>query len=578
MKFLPFNIDVKYNVQLKINQNNNFVSGELILSPSKLPKLRIIESVMNNEKLYSLLSKKNNLKLITCKSGNENFTLIDCDIYDDLIYPKYIILGNPFTKYIDLKFNGAYICLKNFNEWFINKREIKNSVKGFKNNISMKAFKFKIKTRTNRIIEISNRYNCVPKQDDIDKQKIFIEEFPTIIIKPIDDSFSLDEIINFDYDIRMIFSFLIGEYSNTLYLWGSIKDENGYNQLLPIYYSCNYILTNGLSNYREGLMQYRYLIENKKFKPIFSNYFSNINFTKVWSRLFGILSYSGIWQYEILGYVSILNKYVESYSKGKGEVFPESSFKYIKDGLVKKLEELLKDIKKTDTNENISKTIKNSILKIPNTDIVSFQDKFDLWFSKINNDIKQIINFTKADFKVLKEIRDAAAHGKNIDYGYDLTGIYKLNYKLTLLLYHLVYLDLGLSGSDFLQNLSLSIHSLIRNSDINQKHLDRVSGRIDFIKVDDTTFAKIKLCKKYDIILEKNIEKELYIFNYELTKFLQNNWPKVSDTFHDVRDYIKHLYSGNVNEVIYKTAYIENKNEAIMIFGLCIVVKMNYSS
>lgn len=541
---LYYGIDKKYHVEFQIDNDSKIYKGELNLSPGKAPYLSIEKDFLKNDNSV--------IKMINCKSKTTSFLLLDSDNYTHILYPKYIIKGQPFDNYKEIKFAGLHLYLSNYYKWIINDR-VKNP------NTSNKIIKFDVKVEKtdSKFIKISNSYNYSIKEDEIEKRKSLIEKYPTIDISCINDTFSIDDIFNLSYEMKQIFSYLMGYSLNILYLWGYITkkyNNKEYEEWIPIYSSSIFKNQEILESKRDSFIKAEY-INKKKWEDIFTNFYSQDkykNFKLRWSRLIGLLDYNDIWDYEIAGYVSLFESQLDKFkSKQNNLVLPigEDEFKEFKENLNSKIDDFLNlnmTKKQQKKHENVSQSMKGYISKLRNYDYPTLMDKYDRWISTIDNRVKDIIDLNRNDFKLVKKFKDATSHANKLNYdNNDINNFFVTKNKISLFLFYLIYCELGFTSKEFIKFLNYNMHPLKLNAHINQEALDKTIGEILFIEINKNDF-----------------DNKNYSFNSEKTNEYKKNYGNEIKKYKFTEDYIKELYKNKKfkNVKYIGTIYITNQN------------------
>ena len=206
-----------------------------------------------------------------------------------------------------------------------------------------------------------------------------------------------------------------------------------------------------------------------------------------WLRLSSMKRYQDFWEYEVAAYVFILDSYVDAKTKSLPKKTKNSSTNKIE-----KLKARLQTSSSTFTQQQKDELIALTT-EIFGSKEHSFLDKYLHVVSQVDKDVIKIINLKDDDFKYLKRFRDDVAHGHplNVD-GSLSSNIPQLTDRLSLLLTYFAFLDFGLTSQDFIGCMSQTWNQIVRNSEINQLHLDRVSEMAEFIAVSAETLELFK--------------------------------------------------------------------------------------
>ncbi len=237
-------------------------------------------------------------------------------------------------------------------------------------------------------------------------------------------------------------------------------------------------------------------IENR-WQTIFEKYYSSSFRKDFWARFVGMMRYEGFLEYKILGYVSFLDQYVNQCSKKTT-------------ALVKQVDVSL--------NPKFKKRLRNASLSLneyQQTELMgivdevfgrtTFQQKYHYAVDQIENDIRKIINISEKNFKEIKKVRDAIAHGDDPKLSDDkVSQNHKISNKIALLLTFWAFKDLGLTDGDFKDCLSDNHNRILLRADINQMYLDRIKGQVKFFDVSKEQWENIR--KQLETIRKKRAE------------------------------------------------------------------------
>ena len=109
-----------------------------------------------------------------------------------------------------------------------------------------------------------------------------------------------------------------------------------------------------------------------------------------------------------------------------------------------------------------------------------------------DDDVVKIINISDENFKLIKKVRDNVAHGNEIGLDHsELQQISVVISRIELLLTYWAFIDFGLSKMDFLKGLNNPFNRLRNLTQINAKHLARVTGTAEFFQVSPEVFRAL---------------------------------------------------------------------------------------
>jgi len=194
----------------------------------------------------------------------------------------------------------------------------------------------------------------------------------------------------------------------------------------------------------------------------------------VWARLAGMQNFEGFWEYRILGYVTLLDGFVSKDFKTGAPIQPTDK--------LKELDTALGAVKRKLTKAQTT-AVMDAVTKVF-ISTGTFASKFDALMKKLDQDVVKVINFTTADFKRIKRLRDQVAHALPISYkSSDLTPMLAIMNRLKLLLTYLFFLEVGLQKDVFLRCLAQPRNQLRMRAEIDEVHLHRLLKPDSFFKV-----------------------------------------------------------------------------------------------
>ncbi|WP_320534409.1 HEPN domain-containing protein [Robbsia andropogonis] len=195
--------------------------------------------------------------------------------------------------------------------------------------------------------------------------------------------------------------------------------------------------------------------------------------------------YEGFWEYNALGYVSLLDSYV-SHNPPKKAVRPPRPDKMRE----------LHDVLDRFAPPLDQKVLTDVLDAVRNTfsyaQEAKFPEKYTAAIASTDADIVKIINLSDENFRLVKKMRDKVAHADalELDVG-ELQQIHIVVSKIELLLTYWAYLDFGLSKDDFLKGIRSPFTRLRRHAQINEMHLARVTGSAEFFSVGAASFEDL---------------------------------------------------------------------------------------
>ena len=338
-------------------------------------------------------------------------------------------------------------------------------------NREQKVFDVDVLDSDGRAFLISCEHWCEVKRHEANNHLVRIYTMITCKVKT--GYWSALELIEKTHDVRTFFSLLLGFPVGVEY----VLDRTQPNRTKSVYFLNATTEKNPVPRSMDCFVSSAYLFEQNKWTDIFKNFFdaNAVAFNNVWSRVAGMLSYDGFWEYRILAYVSLVDKYVNLRTETSDESLPVKKFRQSRREIRILLKELKQGIGAEDEEERrkynlVFDSMIRQVQGFNNSRFSSFAEKFEFTMGEMNIDIKEIINLSDEDFQHLKKLRNAIAHGnlpptKNDG---DITYEVILNSKLALLLLYWVYSDFGFSDKDFIVFLSNWMHPTTRQAYLNR--------------------------------------------------------------------------------------------------------------
>lgn len=237
-------------------------------------------------------------------------------------------------------------------------------------------------------------------------------------------------------------------------------------------------------------------VENK-WQTIFDHFYKSKYRDLCWTRLAGMQRYEGFWEYRMLGYVSLLERYATIFSENTTEATAPSTSK---NKLDKFRQNVIKEVPK------INSTDLEKIIEIANEAFankprgLTFSDRYNKAIKATNPDILKIIALTNEDFFEIKKTRDAVAHGDSPKIQRnDLAKVSIIAKKIELLLTYWAFLDFGLSTEDFIHGLKRTHSHLRLSAQLNDIHLDRITGSAEFYSVTQEQLSELRSIQGFNL-------------------------------------------------------------------------------
>ncbi|MEB6115239.1 HEPN domain-containing protein [Enterobacter roggenkampii] len=564
---LDFSANIELDVDVYIN--DNFTSkGVLTIKCNASPFLSI--DLAEIPALKRTMDFKISESIIRCNHKNDVFLLHSCNIHFNCIYPKFIIKNNHKHSYskIYMSIPGLFIFFNGLNGFHekdgLLSKHIENE---FLNTI------FTYNKEDYRLI-ISHDFSVSSNENET-----IIAEDATLCIEKTNGSLSLEEAQKLSMRIVNFFSLILGEGLSIKYI--SLGGE-GYIYS-PFYFLHRYTGINNITYQAKALISHPLNMTNEQWHLILNNYFSDSNsteFENIWARLVSMHSYNGYWEYKILGFASILDVYSQQVVNNSAKAkIPPFKMKEIKSDLISLLNEKATLLELNNpTYKQIIESFSNHITNFKNTDTPNFKERYRHALKTIDNEFLEIINFTEQDFITIKNIRDAAAHGKPVQFisnkGNDNSPS-KINIllnKLAILLTCLAFKKLGILEKNFAKMISLSHNHIKINALLDEVKLDIYTGEGKIINIEKDTFSKMKTLFAFDFpVLENKTTNDITFFDPELTNIMKCFKVTKKETF-TTESFCNHIYENYHLDGIFcieiiKKLYCRCKDKTVVVYN-----------
>ena len=123
-----------------------------------------------------------------------------------------------------------------------------------------------------------------------------------------------------------------------------------------------------------------------------------------------MFSYQGAWEYELLGYISLLDAYSSEFSEKKRKKLPRSKYRLIKDDLLNVIKHHGREL--DSEYSSVLESFKAAISGIRNTNLPTFKEKFYALVETIDPNVYSTIDLSEEQFTHIKKLRDLSAHGQ----------------------------------------------------------------------------------------------------------------------------------------------------------------------
>ncbi|WLH29946.1 HEPN domain-containing protein [Pseudomonas canadensis] len=416
------------------------------------------------------------LPIIRAKTKEgQNFTLFNCEIDDYLIYAEFIVCG-----YIKSGIREFYVKYAELSDWFLHGQyvvgELGESV-SWKNQSPQISITIKIADEDFSLV--TETFSSLTKRGE----DHVIHEHTRFVFKRVGGVFLVDEIGEKSSELSTLLSLLTANPVAIANVWVGV----GVGYPIPTYFPAFKKIDRGSSSgaYWLSCLTQRHSLDDK-WQSVFERFYTSRYRKTSWVRLAGMQRYEGFWEFEILGYVSLLDEYVSTYAKIANQKVTNAENKKV--AKFKEQIKLLKTPLDKAQIEGVNFLIE-SIFVTPRE--LTFKEKYDYAKNLTDENIRRVINLTDDDFSLIKRIRDKVAHGAAPDLSdTSYQELHVIVEKIALLMTYWAHSDLGFSSSDFATALKYTHNRLQFNKGLDKVHLDRITNSAEFIEVSESLFER----------------------------------------------------------------------------------------
>lgn len=425
-----------------------------------------------------------NYAVLKARTGDrKTFTLFECRCFDFVCEAYYLVMGD-----VRGEFRSIQVRYSDFSEWFMHWQSIEGEVgkelvwKDVPSQISVHVKtddeEFSVKTKT----------EWMRKEMGED---LLINEHIVFEFENIASTFRAEDIKNKSHEISNLFSILLAQPLSVVSIW--VKEDDG--RWCPAFFPTFKRVKKDSSrnDFYIRCLASRSMLDGK-WQTVIESYYKS-EYRKIsWVWLAGLQRYKGFWQYKVLGYVSVLDKYVSQFSEDESvaKKLPAKGMRKLTAGL-KKLSGQLSDAQQ----KEVLQLVENSFAGKRD---LEFEEEYEFTTGKSDSDIIQIINISTDDFDHIKKVRNKIAHGDAITtITNDLTRESGIVDKIALLLTYWAYRDFGLTKDDFLHCLSHNHNRLSLNPTLDRVHFEKITKKSGFYSVSKKEFERISKMKKNKI-------------------------------------------------------------------------------
>ena len=552
---------IEQTVNVTLQSGDTSVPCILSFGGMKMPELRVKNFSQASITLIDQLN--GGVRELTCSDvlDGQIYTLHDLNVQNEVIHAEFITFGQS-----DFSFDSIELHLTGLSMWIEGHRGGVLKEERLERDISVKRFKESFSFESGEYCLSNDCQLEFLKNDSVD---CHIRIAHTLIIHKINGVFSLPECRNVILELRVLFSLLVG---------ASLSVEDVYcftvvgTKFKKIYFPSVIYAEVPIDHSVNALWSFWSLNEDNRWGEILNNFFKHATFRTIWNRVVPAFNSQGIWEFDILARVVILEMYADNQSRlAKLKL---DSVLYGK--LISSLKVTLNQFSATHKLEGDNKTVfegmEKAILATKNSSIPTLKEKYEVLMSKIDISLKDTISFSNEDFTQIQRIRNSTAHGRvyKLSQDGDITHEMQLSDRLLLLLMCFVYIELGFSEADIANSLLRSHCRFKINARINHRELDRLAGAAEFIELTKPVHS-LSLNNWDQILLNHDAKKNIWVLNEEITKRIRSGWHSSGIAL--LNDYVQSLVTlkeGEEIETLDKVYVTINGNETEH-FGVMVI-------
>ncbi|MCP1573918.1 hypothetical protein J2S30_002297 [Herbaspirillum rubrisubalbicans] len=473
---MEIDLSQTYKFQVRVHHQTfgDFGLATLNFGKNILPNLSF-RDLISHERLM-LAKEMDRLKAVT--EEGEHFTLLRCSVASLSIYAEYVVAGDV------AKLQEISIRFQDIGEWFAPFTKLNDKLqRGASAANTFKNIDVVVETRMQRF---SVRSESVLEEWSEGENHIVHEHFE-FLFRRLDADFSYVDIREKVSDLSTLFSILLGIAMHLVQV--KVREKDG--RWCDVYFP--YFSRPQEGGKRINWFEYfanKVLLEDR-WQLIFDNFYRSALTRICWVRLSGMKHYEGFWEFRLLGYVTLLDKYVSLCFNGSSH--PLTKKQAVKqDLLLKSLQRIVPSL----SQEQIDQVMCAANNTFPKGKKLDFGEKFKHIIDRSDSEVVSIVNFTDANFEAVKSLRDAIAHGDvpeipNDDY----SAVEIVVNKIVLLLTFFAFKDFGLTSTDFIKCLR-SHSQLHRNAAIDHFQLNKATCPECVFHVSQETYDELLISSK----------------------------------------------------------------------------------
>lgn len=410
----------------------------------------------------------------TTEDGKE-FTLCECRVHGSTLIAKCIVQGSI----LETRFNQFDVRYSDISEWFLGPERIEGSV-GEQLTWTRRSEHFSADLTTDvRRFTLSSQ--CVSNSDRVGEDLI-LHEHVEFSFKSSDDGFSLQEVRDEATGLCALLSLITAYPISIVGVQRYTKEGRAQSLYFGTFQPMNRDTTRDFSI--QCLLQKSLL--DGRWPSILQNYYQDRGRRDTWVRMAGMQRYEGFWDFGLLGYVSLLDRYVKQRATGCPVELSQQTQKKINE-LVSELSQFTPAL-----GADTITAVRALAQRIFGNQGPSFAAQYVYVMKQTDAEVLAVINLTDADFSLIKKVRDRIAHGGSPDVSDgDFSKVQMIISKIELLLTYWALHDLGIHNKEFLSAMNATHNRMYLKASVDRKSLARATETAAFYSVSAEKFAQL---------------------------------------------------------------------------------------
>ena len=462
----------KYNVQLHHVQFGHLGAGELRFGDNRWAQVRFSEGIP------AALAERKQCDLIKAVAEEGTaFSLCVCKVNGQTLYADYVIEADLSIA----EFDSISVRYSDVSEWFLHWQNVKGSIGETLTWTQIpQSIDVTVKTPDEHF-ELHSEYVASRWNNG---EELVLHEHVEFVFSAKERRFDPADLKARTHEFSCLLSILLAYPATVASVMVSRGESDRFH---PVHFPT---FKRPDRDMDDAGFWIRYFIQQPalegRWQSILDHYYRSRYRKVCWVRLAGMQRYEGFWEYKTLGYVSLLDSYLNIWFEGvkRAALVPPSQKK-----LAKFRQHLTEDLPVVTPAQR--EQIVNIASRSFSSDDATFGDRFRLAIKDTDADIVKIISLSEEDFERIKRARNKIAHGD--DHGLrddEFTTIIHAEGKIALLLTYWAFLDFGLTTQDFIECLRTTHSELRFSALLDELHLSRVTGSAEFFSV---TMEKLRV-------------------------------------------------------------------------------------